>query len=312
MRVLIAEDDAVHRHLLRVWLSRWGYEVEDVPDGTSALLRLLEEDPPRLAILDWMMPGTDGTDVVKRIRATQRPELYVYTILLTSRSRRQDLIEGMESGADDYLTKPVDQGELQVRLRAAQRILNLQAELVATREALRVQATHDALTGVLNRGAIMDALRRENQRATREGYPFTLALVDLDHFKSVNDTWGHDAGDAVLREVTGRMEQAMRAGDLVGRYGGEEFLLVAPRCPRRQALAMVERVRTLVGQPIALPDGTLHTQTFSAGVLTSDLEHPAPVDELIKVADDALYEAKRSGRDCSVLAAVLGSHISSG
>ena len=207
MRILIADDSVVSRHLLEATLRKWGYEVVVATDGVEAWNVLQGENPPRLAILDWVMPGLTGPEVCSRVReTTKNKDLdYTYIVLLSSKSQREDLIEGLEAGADDYLTKPFDQHELKVRLRAGTRIIDLQRELVSAREELREQATKDFLTRIWNRSSILDVLTRELSRASREKRSVGVVLADLDRFKSVNDTYGHFAGDAVLREFTRRI-----------------------------------------------------------------------------------------------------------
>src|SRR5580698_8820817 len=218
MRILIADDSIVSRHLLDATLRKWGYEVVVACDGLEALHALQGEDSPRIAILDWVMPGLTGPEVCKRVRENSRGSegAYTYLLLLTSKSQREDLIEGMESGADDYLTKPFDQHELKVRLRPGLRIIQLQQELITAREELREQATKDFLTRIWNRSSILDILQRELARGGREKRPDGVVLADLDHFKSVNDTYGHFAGDAVLREFARRMLTSIRAYDAIG------------------------------------------------------------------------------------------------
>src|SRR6202051_2160130 len=211
MRILIADDSIVSRHLLDATLRRWGYEVVIACDGNEAWRILQAEDAPKIAILDWMMPGMTGPEVCRKVRANVKDkDLYTYILLLSSKSQREDLIEGMESGADDYLTKPFDQHELKVRLRPGTRIIELQQELIAAREALREQATRDCLTHIWNRSSILDILQREMARSSREKRPFGLVLADLDHFKTIHDTYGHFAGAAVLREFVRRMSGSMR------------------------------------------------------------------------------------------------------
>jgi diguanylate cyclase (GGDEF)-like protein len=296
MKVLVADDDPVHRHVLEVILTRWGYEVVLTTDGTSACRVLEEDDPPKLAVLDWMMPGLDGPQVCRRVR--QRPGgKYVYLILLTARSHKDDLLQGLEAGADDYLIKPFDPAELKARLQTGRRILDLQDELLAAREAMRDLATRDALTGVWNHAAIQDALRRELIRAAREGRPLGVILADLDHFKRVNDTFGHLAGDAVLREAARRMTTAVRPYDLVGRYGGEEFLLVLPGCDQAKARKFAERIRTRLAAEPVTHQGHLIPITVSMGVTVYDQPDPAEPTALLHAADVALYRAKHSGRN---------------
>src|SRR6476660_9042834 len=211
MRILIADDSIVSRHLLEATLRKWGYEVVVAADGLEAWDALQGENPPRLAILDWVMPGLTGPEVCSRVRENSKnKEDYTYIVLLSSKSQREDLIVGLESGADDYLTKPFDQHELKVRLRAGTRIIDLHRELVSAREELREQATKDFLTRIWNRSSIFGILERELGRAEREGRAVGIVMADLDRFKSINDTFGHYAGDIVLKEFARRMQISIR------------------------------------------------------------------------------------------------------
>jgi diguanylate cyclase (GGDEF)-like protein len=294
MKILIADDDAVSRLKLTARLVKWGYEVVAVRDGLEAWEVLQQPDAPALAILDWMMPGLDGPELCRRVRAAAR-EPYLYLVLLTGRGRREDLIFGLEAGADDYVTKPVDAQELEVRVRGGRRIVELQAELLASRQAMWFQATHDVLTGAWNRAAALDALRRELSRARRDAGPCSVMMVDLDHFKHVNDTHGHPAGDAVLREVVRRLGRALRPYDLLARYGGEEFIVVLPGCPAPGAAVVAERLRAVVAStPVDLGAAQLAV-TCSVGLAT--MTEGATAEVLVKRADDALYAAKRAGRN---------------
>ena len=294
MKILVADDSMVSRHLLVATLRKWGYDVVDVANGTDAWKILSEEDAPSMAVLDWVMPGMTGPEVCHLVRKQGR-ENYTYVLLLTSRGNKEDIVAGMESGADDYVVKPFEHSELQVRLRAGKRIVELQRELLAAREALRDQATRDALTRLWNRGSILAALQRELARGAREGEPLSLAMMDLDHFKIVNDSYGHLAGDEVLREAARRMSGAVRPYDGVGRYGGEEFLILLPGCDGASALEQAERLRQLMcGEPVVVGE-LVHTMTASLGV-TSVVPGPSTTSEqLINRADQALYWPRAGG-----------------
>jgi diguanylate cyclase (GGDEF)-like protein len=296
MRILIAEDDPVSRQVLATRLRNWGDEVIACPDGTSAWEALQKPDAPKLAILDWMMPGLDGLEVCRRVRGLTG-RAYSYLLLLTARSQREDVVAGLEAGADDYLTKPVDLNELRARLRAGHRILELQDQLLAAQEELRHRASHDALTGLWNRAAILEILGRELARTGRDQSPLGVIMADLDHFKRINDTLGHLAGDGVLREAAGRLRRALRQSDWIGRYGGEEFLIVLPGADVPQVLQGAERLRLAVASaPITLPEGSL-TATLSMGVATAADAWHGDVGQLLRVADAALYRAKQAGRN---------------
>jgi two-component system cell cycle response regulator len=301
-RILIAEDDPVSRRLLEVFLVKWGYHVVAAADGLDALRVLEQEDAPPLAILDWMMPGLEGPQVCQRVRA--RPERpYIYILLLTARTQKDDLLRGLESGADDYLTKPFDAQELRARLHVGQRILDLQTNLIAAREELRFRATHDVLTGIANRGVVLDAINREHSRQVREDGCFGIILIDLDHFKDVNDSYGHLAGDAVLKEAARRIAGSVRPYDTVGRYGGEEFLVVAPSCDSAGILGLAERIRKRIESAPVGTEGGPVAVTASCGVAINRGHKPLDSQALLRLADEALYRAKELGRNRSEVSA---------
>jgi two-component system, cell cycle response regulator len=297
-RILIAEDDPVSRRMLEAFLVKWGYQVTIAVDGLDALRILDEDDAPPLAILDWMMPGLEGPDVCQRVR--QRPDRpYIYILLLTARRQKGDLLQGLEAGADDYLTKPFDSQELRARLHVGQRILDLQGNLIAVREELLFRATHDWMTGISNRPSVLDALNRERARQVREGGSFGIIMIDLDHFKHINDTYGHLCGDSVLKEVARRMILFVRPYDFVGRYGGEEFLIVAPSSDSLGTLTLAERIRKgIESEPFATEEGQLHV-TVSCGTASTSGKHPLELASLLRIADGALYRAKDKGRNRS-------------
>jgi len=301
VKILIAEDDPVSRRLLEVTLGKWGYEVIACADGQAAWDVLKAPDSPQLVVLDWMMPRLDGLQVCRKVRDLElRPaEPYVYILLLTAKSQKTDMVTGLEAGADDYLTKPFDQQELRMRLRAGRRILDLLDEVVRAREIIRAESRRDSLTQLCTRATVLERLKDELDRSQRDSAdrdaPVSIILADLDHFKLINDTYGHLAGDAVLRETARRMQEAIRPYDSLGRYGGEEFLLVLSNCDTLGAIALAERLLQAVRkETIVLAEGTVSV-TLSAGIATSGIVQDA--ETLIGAADVALYRAKHGGRN---------------
>jgi two-component system cell cycle response regulator len=301
MRILIADDEPVSLRMLERTLQRAGYEVTAVRNGRAAVEELCCPEGPRLALLDWMMPEFDGPTVCREVRR-KRGQRHVHLVLLTSKNSKLDVVAGLESGADDYLIKPFDLEELKARLHTGRRILQLEDSLLEAREEMRFKATHDALTSLLNRGTIVELLARELTRTRREDGCTIAVLGDLDHFKLVNDTHGHLVGDEVLREVARRLLGSVRSYDFVGRYGGEEFLLVLNNCDVNKSIDRAEEIRSAVCRsPINTTQGSLSI-TVSVGVIASRGRGIETVEEFLCEVDRALYSAKAAGRNCSRLA----------
>lgn len=292
MNILIAEDDKVCRELLEVMLDEWGYELVTCADGIEAWQILEQNDSPRLAILDWRMPGMDGLEVCRKIRQSQKSS-FTYILMLTGKANQEDVVEAIEAGADDYLSKPFNKDELRVRLRAGQRIVELQ-------EALQFQATHDSLTGVWNHKSIVEILQREMVRAERECTPLGVLMVDLDHFKQINDVYGHLIGHEVLQQTVQRLIVAILPYDQSGRYGGDEFLIVLPMLTSAlpDLVNVAERVRS------AVADAPLKTSreeirvTVSLGAVWAETGKTGNIRPLIHRVDQCLYRAKENGRNC--------------
>ena len=293
--ILIADDEPLSRRLLQASLVRWGYEVEVAKDGEEALDVLLRDTAPRLAVLDWVMPRLDGLEVCRRARARAGAP-YSYLLLLTSKEASSDVVAGLAAGADDYLRKPFDAEELRARLRTGERILNLQAELLAAQDALRVQATRDGLTGLYNRRAVLERLDEEMARARREGAELSVLLLDVDHFKRVNDQYGHQAGDEVLRELAARLGSVLRTYDAFGRYGGEELIAILPGCGNAASVLVADRMRSAAASsPIETRTGAVAV-TVSIGA-ASCRSGQTDAAAIIARADAALYRAKNGGRN---------------
>jgi diguanylate cyclase (GGDEF)-like protein len=301
-KILLADDNTASRLTLQRWLIGWGYKVTTAVDGTAALQALADDPEIRLAVLDWIMPKHDGVDVCRAIRAGSA-EPYVYVVLLTARDKREDIVTGLEAGADDYVVKPCNPLELEMRLRSGCRVINLQEQLVKAREALRYEAMHDALTALFNRAALVAQLDRELARSQRTCQPLSIVLGDIDHFKHINDTHGHAVGDVVLRETAKRMKAGIRAYDTLGRVGGEEFLIVLPNCDSLAGMAVASRLRFRVAAgPVPVANGIAVPVTISFGVAATDQFAGAGRERLVRAADAAMYRAKRAGRN-RVLAA---------
>jgi two-component system, cell cycle response regulator len=296
--VLVAEDDPVFRHVLEYWLKKWDYRVTSVENGLDAWNILQKVDSPQMAILDWMMPAMDGVELCRRLRQHEG-QRYHFVLLVTSKDDKQDVVAGLSAGADDYLTKPFNVDELRARIRTGERILHLQDALIRAHEALRFESAHDPLTGLWNRGAILELLEREVQLHQRTGSALGLMMVDLDRFKQVNDTQGHLVGDVVLRETAHRMAASVRNYDWVGRYGGEEFLIVVPGCDADALLVSAERLRAAVAEPPVETTAGPVPITLSIGIVSAMPPGPsaASFEKLLYAADTALYKAKANGRN---------------
>ncbi len=307
-RVLLAEDDPVARMLTARLLKKAGYEVVAVADGGAALEALRGSFFP-VVLTDWEMPVVDGLGVVAAVRGGDWPG-YIFTILLTGRDSRESILAGLEAGADDYLVKPVDEAELLARMKTGWRIAELELRLrTAREEAVKLSLT-DALTGVNNRRHLTDSLPGEVTRARRFGRPLSVVMCDIDHFKRVNDTYGHAAGDAVLREFAALLVQQLRVDiDWVARFGGEEFVLVLPETDLAGAVLAAERLRAAVAALAVVFEGQTIRVTSSFGVASVGLAWPeGPVaEQLLTQADQCLYVSKKLGRD-RVTAECLPAH----
>jgi two-component system, cell cycle response regulator len=297
MQILVVEDSPVYRKLLTSHLEEWGFPFTIAKDGSEAWALLQRPDCPKLVLLDWVLPDIDGVELCQRIRLAGSGSSYSYVILLTGKDGKTDMLEAMQAGADDYLVKPFDQLELRARLLVGKRILDLHEKLVSARESMRYAATHDSLTGVMNRGETLDFLKRELARAKRSKRPLSVLLADVDRFKTVNDTLGHLFGDEALKEVARRLRSKLRVYDGVGRYGGEEFLMILADCDLMAALIKADELRASVGGKSIDSSQASRNITVSIGVAVST-DHPAgDISSLLNQADRGLYSAKQNGRN---------------
>ncbi len=296
MKLLVADDSKVSRMMLLAITEGWGYDVVLAEDGAQAWQILQQEDAPQLILLDWEMPKMNGIEVCERVIARNHGNP-PYILLLTSRTTSDDIVEGLSKGANDYLSKPFDSAELQVRLQVGKRMIEMQTKLNATLQELTKLASHDALTGILNRRAIMAALPKEIKRVERQEQALSVGMCDIDHFKEINDTYGHLVGDEVLIEVTKRMQEVLRDYDLLGRYGGEEFLMLTPGSTTHCTSVYQRICNAVSAQPVNI-DKLSISVTISCGVTRYSVEDDGEdISNLLARADEALYQAKDSGRN---------------
>jgi two-component system, cell cycle response regulator len=291
VKILLVEDSAVERQQIGGYLKDWNLDFVTIENGADAWSCLQSADAPSLVLLDWLLPGIDGIELCRRIRTLGANGTYIYTVMLTAKDKKQDLLTAMAAGADDYVAKPVDPSELRARLLVGKRIIELH-------QSLRFAATHDFLTKLLNRAEILASLKRELSRGKRENKPVALIIADLDHFKQINDSLGHAAGDCVLKEVAERLQSDLRTYDLVGRYGGEEFLIVLPNCSLSPAGRRADEIRCLVCKDAIVTTFAPVPVTISMGVTACDGSQDLTIEGLLQQADEALYSAKKNGRNC--------------
>jgi two-component system cell cycle response regulator len=291
VKIMLVEDSPLQTRRIGRYLKEWNLDFVAIDNGSDAWNILQEPDAPSLVLLDWMLPGLDGIELCRRIRTLGAQGAYIYTVMLTAKDKKHDLLTAMAAGADDYLAKPVDPSELRARIMVGKRIFELQ-------KSLKFTATHDFLTTLLNRAEILARLTRELNRNKREDKPTAIILADLDNFKEVNDSLGHAAGDCVLKEVAQRLQSDLRAYDLVGRYGGEEFLIVLPNCNLATATRRADEIRGLVSKSAMVTTFAKCPVTISMGITVSDGAHGVTIEDLLQQADEALYRAKRNGRNC--------------
>ncbi|WP_158750605.1 diguanylate cyclase [Acidobacterium sp. S8] len=307
MKILVADDDSILRILMQRTLQKFGYEVVLAENGRTAAEILMRSDGPRLALVDWMMPELDGAGLCRKLRSSHREDDgYIYIVLTTTKRSTADIVAGLEAGADDYITKPCQPGELKARLHTGCRILSLEEKLVQAREQMRYRATHDALTSIWNRASILSLLQSELERSVRESKSTSVLLCDVDHFKQVNDNHGHLIGDIVLQEVAKRLTSIVRSYDAVGRYGGEEFLVFLSHCDESNLKARSEEIRAGVADtPIVAGSEELSISVSVGAVACQRWDPRLSIERILARADIALYRAKADGRNRTAIADML-------
>jgi diguanylate cyclase (GGDEF)-like protein len=296
VKVLLVDDNRGDLSMLEYLARSWGYEPTMCSDPAEVWRIIQEPDAPRLVVLDWMMPGVDGLEICRKIREQSAVD-YTYVILVSGKTLKEDAVAALKAGADDFITKPFYPEEMELRLRVGRRVLELLESLLAAQMALNHQASQDALTGLWNRTAILNTLGKELNRVARENQSVSIIMIDIDHFKTINDTHGHLCGDQVLREVAQRMLASIRSYDSLGRMGGDEFLLVAPSGDHKSLKMLAERIRAGIGDAEIDTTECKISVTVSLGTATAPKGSSMKVEELIRAADKSLYQAKRRGRN---------------
>jgi two-component system, cell cycle response regulator len=298
-RVLVVDDSPVYRKLVEQLLASERYAPLFARNGAEAL-ELFEQHSPSIVVTDWVMPDFSGLHLCQRIRA-DRARPYTYVILMTTNRGKGDVVKGLEAGADDYLTKPFDPEEMLARVEVGRRIIDLNRELAEKSLKLEEAARTDPLTGLPNRRAIEEWALRQLRGAARHGFPFWVVVGDIDNFKTINDTFGHDAGDIVLQTFAGVLKKNTRASDICGRLGGDEFLLVLTHVQPESVEAAVNRFR---GQFAALSfplQGQSVSVTASFGIAGFRGKEVPEFAALVRKADQMLYQAKRAGKNLLVI-----------
>lgn len=300
--ILVVDDDIVTRSIIEKYLYKAGFDAVCAGNGREAL-SVLKQQPIRIVLTDWMMPEIDGPELCRRIRK-QKSDFYIFILLITSRDTKNDIVSGLEAGADDYLTKPIHPAELIARINTGIRILELEQSLKDANKEIRLLSITDTLTGAFNRSYLNERFEQELMRSKRYGHAFSILIADIDNFKKVNDTYGHQNGDQVLRDFSKTIANRLRNGvDWMVRYGGEEFLIMMPETNRESSANIAERLRKSVENlviPLIGESNTLQiTASFGGATVQFDKgsEMRVAMDRLIYQADEQLYRSKNEGRN---------------
>ncbi len=296
-RVLLTDDEPVQRMLIGRMLSRAGYEVVMAEDGQQAV-QMMQQGNFQLLLTDWEMPNLDGIGLCRALRSMNLP-YYTYTILLTSRDAVEHVVMGLQAGADDYLTKPIMEPELLARLNTGKRLVEMERSLRQANEENRRLSIIDALTGVYNRRYLMEQLAKELERSARYHHPLSLILCDVDHFKRINDNYGHQCGDETLVQFSQVLRGCLRETDWVARYGGEEFVMVLPETTLNAAAQVAERCRAILAkEPLKMSNQILPiTASFGVSGWQEGVPAGSEASKLIALADGGVYASKEGGRN---------------
>ncbi|MCJ7435662.1 MAG: diguanylate cyclase [Anaerolineales bacterium] len=295
MKILIVEDDPGSRRLVKLRLLAAGHKVVETENGQTAW-DLFQQEPFQMVITDWMMPKLDGPGLIHNIRSSAQTS-YTYIIMLTAVDDKPNVVMGLEAGADEYLTKPFDSKELIARVASGERVLKLEKELTQAHRQMEILAMQDVLTGIFNRRAIEEHARVEFEHARRNESPFSVIFLDIDHFKAINDQHGHSVGDHTLHQLAEILSKNLRQYDRIGRWGGEEFVVILPDTKISEAIAIAERMRVAIAETkFSLENGKYYEVQISLGVACATRSYPS-LAKLIDVADQAMYQAKQAGRN---------------
>jgi diguanylate cyclase (GGDEF)-like protein len=297
LKVLIADDDLTSREILVSVMSKWGFNPIAVEDGLKVLEVMSQPDAPQLLMLDWEMPGLDGLSLAEHLTANETNPEPPYVIMLTSRDGQKDIVTGLSAGANDYITKPFETDVLRARVNVARRTVELQQRLTSALRKLSILANIDELTELHNRRSSLNKMTVELERAERQNSELCLGICDIDHFKQINDTLGHQAGDQVLKQLGGMLKNEFRSYDIIGRYGGEEFVFAIPT-HYSGAKSILERIRSqIAGTPFVTDEKVIRiSMSFGAVMVAHDQQ--SDLEYWLKKADNALYHSKKQGRDC--------------
>ncbi|MBC2713883.1 MAG: diguanylate cyclase [Desulfobacteraceae bacterium] len=304
--VMLVEDSRTQALKFQLMLESHGYHVTVAQNGLEAMNMLLNSQTS-IVISDWIMPEMDGSELCRAIRKHDFGN-YLYIILLTAKDSKNDIIEGLEAGADDYLTKPVDDAELIARLTTAERVIRLESSLKQRNNEIALLSITDPLTKIFNRGYLNDNLPKAFKRAIRYNQKLSIIICDIDHFKTVNDNYGHQTGDIVLKSFVKELNSSLRKDlDWMARYGGEEFIIVLPETDLNGATAAAERFRSRISKLVTHAEGKDIQLTASFGIAAISHEGDKSyltTDDLIQAADRCLYQAKDRGRNKCIGASI--------